>query len=136
MVAKRQSQAVEIRKDDPIYRRRMPCKDCGIDATVYWLREDGWVNLCTDCYKRQFFGGNLPPKINEWTGPTEHGKRMLTKILSDLQRFTKRRPDKSWAQRLLDRVASGERISPIAVEKALEVVSQQASREPGSDDEG
>ena len=75
---------------------------------------------------------SFPPR-EPWAGPTAYGTATLAKIRADLEKFTKRVPDRSWAPRVLERVRRGEHIFPAGVEWAQQVV-QQPERAPGEDD--
>lgn len=75
-----------------------------------------------------------------WHGPTEYGKRMSKELLARARAFTNKKPDKSWAKRVLDRHAGGEEIPQHFLAMALQVAGDGPAprvpeeREPGSDD--
>lgn len=77
-------------------------------------------------------------KSAPWAGPTEYGSRTSKEILAKLRDFGNRKPNKAWAQKIIDRHAAGEHIQPHALFLAREVAREwpeaAASREPGSDD--
>ena len=127
--------------------RQLPLQPCGCGAKqiaaviINGLR----IPACEECYTRHFYNGKLPPKINEWGGPTEYGKRISKEILAKLRQVGHRRPNREWAARLLARAERGELmpnglpIASLAVQWAREVVARgqriEPQREPGSDDE-
>lgn len=70
-----------------------------------------------------------------WLGVTETGKQHAAEIRRMIEAFAHKKPDRSWAPKLLARVAAGEHIAPYCVQMALDVAGPSTQREPGSDDE-
>ena len=69
-----------------------------------------------------------------WAGPTDYGRRVSAEIQAKLKAFAHKRPNKSWAPKILARHAAGEHFSPLVLDMAR-AVAQPVEREPGSDDE-
>ena len=67
--------------------------------------------------------------------PSEKARAIIAHLREMMKEFINKKPDKSWAQRVLDRHAAGEHIFPLGLQWAREVAAQQPEREPGSDDE-
>ena len=70
-----------------------------------------------------------------WDGPTEYGSTIARDIRKHMAELGERRPDRSWAPKVLERVANGEPVCLHIQEIAREVVDRGAQREPGEDDE-
>ena len=84
----------------------------------------------TPAYYRPFIPlGPRPPVTPEGIEIARNAVR-LAKSLG------RKRPDRSWAPRLLERAASGEKICNYGIELAQSVVRMTPEREPGSNDEG
>ena len=71
-----------------------------------------------------------------WAGVTPYGTQVIKQIRKQLAEFVNKKPDRSWAPKLLARVEAGENIAPACVQLARDVVGMVPEREPGSDDEG
>ena len=65
---------------------------------------------------------------------TAYGSAVCERLRENMAEWSQKKPDKSWAPRLLARVAKGEKISPYCVALAKEVVAMR-ERTPGEDDE-
>ena len=83
----------------------------------------------TPAYHRPF------KPTEKWAGPTEYGSAIARDIRKRIAELGERRPDRSWAPKVLERVAAGESICLRIQEIAREVVERGVSREPGEDDE-
>lgn len=75
----------------------------------------------------------FPPR-EPWKGRTEYGSKMSKEILSKLTDFSRRKPSRDWAKRVLDRHAAGESFPMMAIEMALEIAPKRIERQPGEDD--
>ena len=69
-----------------------------------------------------------------WAGTTDYGRKVSAEIQAKLKAFAHKRPNKSWAPKILERHAHGEHFSPFVLDLAR-AVAQPVEREPGSDDE-
>ena len=83
----------------------------------------------TPAYHRPF------PKREKWAGPTEYGKSIARDIRKRIAEMGERRPDRSWAPKVLARAAAGEPICLHIQDIARDVVERGGGREPGEDDE-
>ena len=72
----------------------------------------------------------LPPREDI----SEESEKIILQIRERMKQFVNQKPNRDWAQRVLDRHAAGEPIFAIGLVWASEVVGQPAEREPGSDD--
>lgn len=75
------------------------------------------------------------PKRESFGGITPHGLAMSAKIREQIAALAHKKPDRSWAQKVIDRHARGENVSAYALQCAFDAVGQPEEREPGSDDE-
>lgn len=77
----------------------------------------------------------MMPSHKHREGPTEYGKAIIRDIRQRMKEVGERKPDRSWAPKVLERVAAGESICLHIQEIAREVVERGHQREPGEDDE-
>lgn len=75
----------------------------------------------------------FPPR-EPWAGVTEYGSQTAKEMVKFAKSFGQKVPDRSWAPRLLARVAAGEKICNRGIELAREVVAMGPDRVPGEDD--
>lgn len=85
------------------------------------------MNHATAAYHKPF------PKRESFSGITAHGLAMSAKIREQIEAMAHKKPDRSWAQKVIDRHARGENVSAYALQCAFEAIGQPEAREPGSD---
>lgn len=66
---------------------------------------------------------------------SERSKVIIADLRVLMKSFVNQRPNKDWAQRVLERHAAGEHIFPLGLEWSREVAQKQIERTPGEDDE-
>lgn len=81
------------------------------------------------------------PKREEWKGATEYGHQVSREIRDKLREFAAHKPNKAWAQRIIDKKNAGKYVSNYALSCATEAIRNWptsspvlVARNPGEDD--